>query len=56
MSDSDIRKTAELKEKIEEELRQLIKKLKAGTIDRRKLVSGLRKVRMRVQKMPPFKY
>lgn len=53
MSESDIAKTAELKAKIEKELNQLIKKLKAGTIDRKKLESGLSKVRATARKMPP---
>jgi hypothetical protein len=53
MSASDVRKTAELKAKIEKELRQLMQKLKAGTIDRNKLESGLRKVQADVKKMPP---
>jgi hypothetical protein len=56
MSESDVRKTAELKAKIEKELNQLIKKLKAGTIDRKKLESGLRKVKTIVQGMPPFRF
>jgi len=54
MSDSDVRKTAELKEKIEKELSQLIKKLNAGTIDRKELESGLRKVKVKVQRIPWF--
>jgi len=53
MSESDVRKTAELKAKIEKELSQLIQKLRAGTIDRNKLESGLRKVQLDVKKMPP---
>jgi len=56
MSESDVRKTAELKKKIEKELNQLLRKLKAGTIDRNKLVSGLKKVEMAVRKMPPHKH
>lgn len=57
MSDEeDVRKTAELKEKIERELNQLLEKLKAGTIDRNELESGLRKVKAAVGSMPPFKY
>ena len=52
MSDSDIRKTAELKKSIEKELSQLIQKLNAGTIDRKKLDDGLRKVKKRVARMP----
>ena len=56
MSESDVRKTAELKEIIEKELSLLIQKLNAGTIDRKKLDAGLRKVKKRVAKMPPFKY
>ena len=53
MSDKDVKKTEELKEKIEKELDQLLQKLEAGTIDRNKLESGLRKVQMDVKKMPP---
>jgi hypothetical protein len=34
MSDSDVRKTAELKGKINKELDLLLQKLNAGTIDR----------------------
>lgn len=56
MSESDVRKTTELKAKIEKELNHLIHKLKAGTIDRNKLESGLRKVQVTVKKMPPHKY
>ena len=55
MSESDINKTKVLKLEIEKELNQLIKKLKAGTIDRKELESGLRKVKKTVQRMPPFK-
>jgi hypothetical protein len=53
MSDSDVDKTAELKEKIEKEIDQLLRKLKAGTIDRIKLESGLKKIRVTVKRMPP---
>jgi hypothetical protein len=52
MSESDVRKTAELKEKIEKELRELIQKLNAGTIDRNDLDAGLKKVKKRVAKLP----
>jgi CCR4-NOT transcriptional regulation complex NOT5 subunit len=57
MSESDGRKAAELKEKIEKELDQLLEKLEAGTIDRNKLESGLKKVQEKLQRMPmpPFK-
>jgi hypothetical protein len=55
MSESDVRKTAELKEKIEKELNQLMRQLKAGTIDRKQLESGLKKVKGAVKSMPPFK-
>jgi len=54
MSASDVRKTAELKAKIEKELNQLMQKLRAGTIDRNKLESGLKKVQLDVKRMPPF--
>jgi hypothetical protein len=53
MSESDVRKTAELKAKIEKELDQLLAKLEAGTIDAKRLESGLRKVQEKVTKMPP---
>ncbi|HEY4445148.1 MAG TPA: hypothetical protein VGN30_12760 [Steroidobacteraceae bacterium] len=56
MSESDVRKTAELKKKIEKELNQLMQRLKAGTIDRKELESGLRKVKEAVKAMPPFKH
>jgi hypothetical protein len=56
MSDSDIRKTAELKGKAEKELSQLLEKLNAGTADRNKLDSGLRKVKKIVRAMPPHKH
>jgi hypothetical protein len=57
MSESDGRKAAELKEKIEKELDQLLGKLEAGTIDRNQLESGLKKVQEKLQRMPmpPFK-
>jgi hypothetical protein len=53
MSESDVRKTAELKERIEKELSLLIEKLDAGTIDRKKLDAGLCKVKELVARMPP---
>ena len=56
MSESDVKKTAELKKKIEKELNQLMQKLKAGTIDRKELESGLKKVKVAVRSMPPFRY
>jgi hypothetical protein len=55
MSESDVRKTARLKREIERELTQLLKKLEAGTIDRKSLESGLRRVRVSVTKVPWFK-
>jgi hypothetical protein len=58
MSDSDVRKAeqlAELKKKIDKELSQLMKQLKAGTIDRKKLESGLKKVKMTVREIPWFR-
>jgi plasmid stabilization system protein ParE len=55
MSDEDVRKTAELKEKIEKELNQLLEKLKAGTIDRKDLESGLERVRATAREIPWFK-
>ena len=56
MSDSDVDKTAELKEKIQKEIDQLLRELKAGTIDRNKLESGLMKIRETVTSMPPHKH
>jgi hypothetical protein len=56
MSDAQVRKTAELKGKIEKELSQLIQKLNAGTIDRNKLELGLRKLKKKVAEMPPHKH
>jgi hypothetical protein len=55
MSESDVNKTAELKIKIEKELNQLMYRLKAGTIDRKELESGLKKVKVGVRRMPPFR-
>jgi len=54
MSDSDVRKTKELKKQIEEEIELLLKKLKAGTIDRKALQSGLERVRKTAKRMPIF--
>lgn len=56
MSATDVKKTAELKAKIEKEIGQLIQKLDAGTINRRTLESGLRKVAVTVKKMPPHRH
>jgi hypothetical protein len=53
MSDSDVRKTAELKQIIQNELSLLIRELNAGTIDRKKLDAGLCNVKELVAKMPP---
>jgi hypothetical protein len=53
--ESDFDKTAELKEKIEREIDELLLELNAGTIDRNDLESGLKKIRTTVKKMPPFK-
>jgi hypothetical protein len=55
MSESDVQKTAELKRKIEKEIAQLQRKLEAGTIDRNKLESGLKKICVTVKRMPPHK-
>ena len=58
MSDSDVRKAAqlaELKKKIDKELSQLMKQLKAGTIDRKTLESGLKRVQVTVREIPWFK-
>jgi len=59
MSDSDEKKAAklaELKENIEEELNQLMKKLKAGTIDRKTLESGLKRMQRTAKDIPWFKH
>lgn len=56
MSDADVKKTAMLKQVIDKEIDQLIRRLDAGTIDRNKLESGLRKVRKTVLRMPPHKH
>jgi hypothetical protein len=53
MSDSDVGKTAELKQIIQNELSLLIRELNAGTIDRKKLDAGLCNVKELVAKMPP---
>ena len=55
MSERDVAKTAEMKAKIERELGELIRKLNAGTIDRKKLVSGLKKAKGTVKYIPPHK-
>jgi hypothetical protein len=55
MSVSDVDKTAELKEKIEKEIGELLQKLDAGTIDRNKLESGLKKICVTVMRMPPHR-
>jgi hypothetical protein len=56
MNDSDVEKTAELKGKIQKEIDQLVRELKAGTIDRNKLESGLMEIREIVISMPPHKH
>jgi hypothetical protein len=56
MSDSDVDKTAELKGKIQKEIDQLLRELKAGTIDRNKLESELVEIRETVLSMPPHKH
>ena len=56
MSDSDVEKTAELKGKIQKEIDQLVRELKAGTIDRNKLESELMEIREIVISMPPHKH
>jgi hypothetical protein len=55
MSESDVQKTAELKKKIEREVGQLQRRLEAGTIDRKKLESGLGKICRIAMAMPPHK-
>jgi hypothetical protein len=55
MSNSDVAKTAEAKAKVNKELGEIIRKLSAGTIDRKKLVSGLKKVKGTVKYMPPHR-
>ncbi len=54
MSHSDLVKMRGLKLKAEKELDQLIKKLKAGTIDRKTLESGLKRVKGNVTEIPWF--
>lgn len=44
-----------LKQKIEEEIRQLLKELQDGTIDRKKLEAALKKVQEQLRNMPPYK-
>ncbi len=59
MSDSDEKKAAklaELKENIEEELNQLMKKLKEGTIERKTLESGLKRMQRTAKGIPWFKH
>jgi hypothetical protein len=53
MSESDVSKTADAKETIENELNLLIRELNAGTIDRKKLDAGLCKVKELIARMPP---
>jgi hypothetical protein len=55
MSESDVVKTAEAKAKVAKELAELIRKLSAGTMDRKKLVSGIKKVKGTVKAMPPHR-
>jgi hypothetical protein len=45
-----------LKATIEKEIRQLIKELDAGTLDRRKLESGLKCLQKYVNHIPWFKF
>jgi len=45
-----------LKAAIEKEIRQLIKELDAGTLNRRKLESGLKSLRKCVVHIPWFKF
>jgi hypothetical protein len=56
MSESDVDETAELKRKVQKEIDELLRELKAGTIDRNKLESGLTKIRETVTSMPPHKH
>jgi hypothetical protein len=53
MSESDVKKTAELKKKIEKDVGHLLRKLEAGTIDRNELETGLKKICVAAQRMPP---
>jgi plasmid stabilization system protein ParE len=55
MSDEDVKKTVELKRKIEKELDQLLEKLKSGTIDRNELESGLKRLQESARNIPWFK-
>lgn len=45
----------ELKKKIEEEIRQLIKELQDGTLDRKTLEAALKKLQEQLRDMPPYK-
>jgi hypothetical protein len=52
----DVQKTADSKEKVEKEIEHLLQGLKAGTIDRKNLESGLGKICGIVREMPPHKH
>jgi hypothetical protein len=54
--DDDVQKTAESKGVIDHEIKLLLGGLAAGTIDRKKLVSGLEKICGIVLAMPPHKH
>ncbi|MDP9090332.1 MAG: hypothetical protein M3O26_16520 [Pseudomonadota bacterium] len=44
----------ELKKKIEEEIRQLLKELQDGTLDRKTLEAALKKLQAQLRDMPPY--
>lgn len=45
----------ELKAKIEAEIRQLIKELQDGTLDRKTLEAALKKLEEQLRDMPPYR-
>lgn len=45
----------ELKKKIEEEIRQLLKELQDGTLNRKTLEAALKKLQEQLRDMPPYK-
>lgn len=53
MSNSDRDKTEDLKEEIQKEINELLKKLDAGKITRIELDGALRKVQETVERIPP---
>jgi hypothetical protein len=55
MCESDVEKTAELKEKIETDISQILRELNAGTIDRNQMECGLKRICATVMSMPPHR-